>query len=335
VFPEAICVQERRLRPLKKGLSRIIFQTGESFDFKKDVLVIPVGLNYSDAKKFRSKLFIDYGEPVSIKEFEERYKQDKVKTINEFTKYFEAKLANQLVNIKNKDNYALLAAIEEIYLQKWMKDKNDDVNNLEHQYKASRGIDNMINVLDEENPKLIFSLREKTSSYIKQLNAAKLRDHLLRPEIISKMNVWTFVVEYIKVYLGMPIYLLGLVLNYPPYYLSRKGADKMAKHAEFYASIYCNLTMFLWTFYYAIQLLIVALVFRNWLLLWVYAVIVPFLGWFVIRFYPVKKKIFGRWRLLRLVRKDRKTVEQLVNQRGDIIQEIEEAKKEYIEFIKS
>ena len=42
---------------------------------------------YSEAKKFRSKLFINFGDPVSIKKYEEAYKLDKVKAINEFRKY--------------------------------------------------------------------------------------------------------------------------------------------------------------------------------------------------------------------------------------------------------
>ena len=186
LFPEAICIQERRLRPLKKGLARIVFQTEESFDFKKDILVIPVGINYSDAKRFRSKLFIDFGDPVSIKEYEERYKQDKVRTINEFTKTFEQKLSEQMLIIKDPKNDDLVAGIEEIYLQQWLKDRSEDIKNLESQYSASREIADMVNILDEKNPEVTTLLKEKITNYIEKLRSNRLRDHLLALRISIK-----------------------------------------------------------------------------------------------------------------------------------------------------
>ena len=141
------------------------------------------------------------------------------------------------------------------------------------------------------------------------LNTNKLRDHLLREESINKMNFGTFFLEYLIIYLGMPIYLIGLLLNFPPYYIAREFANKKVKKKEFYASFRVNLSFIFWTIYFIILMLTVALVFRNWLVLGVFSLTVATTGVFVIKFYSIMKKIFGRWRLLRMVRKDKKTVE--------------------------
>ncbi len=335
LFPEGICVQERRLRPLKKGLARIIFQTEETLDFKKDVLVIPVGLNYTAAYKFRSKLFIDIGKPISIKEYEASFKQDKVRTINDFTKMFEQKMAEHLVIIKNKDNDKLIEDIEEIYFHQWIKDRNDTHKSLERQYQATREIASMINVLDTEYPQIIESLKETTSTYIKELNKFNLRDHLLRPENISKMNFLSFIFESQLILWGSIIYFFGLIMNYPPYYFAKLFSTKKIKNIEFFASVYANVAMVFWGIYYAIQILTFALVFRNWMSLGIYALTIPVLGFYCLWFYPIRQKIFGRWRLLRMVRKDKTSVENLVKVRAEIILELENAKRTYIEFLKS
>ena len=128
----------------------------------------------------------------------------------------------------------------------------------------------------------------------------------------------------------MPVYFIGLLVNYLPYYLANNYTQKKIKKNEFKASVYANISLMMWVVFYFIQLLIVGLVFRNWMLLLIYAVTVPVLGKYVLSFYPVMKKIFGRWRLLRMVRKDRNTVQQLVNERAAIITELETAKKEYL-----
>jgi hypothetical protein len=94
------------------------------------------------------------------------------------------------------------------------------------------------------------------------------------------------------------------------------------------------MAMFLWVFYYLIQLLIVALLLRNWALLGFYVVLVPLLGIFVLNYYPIIKKILGRWRLLRLVRKDRTTVETLMQERGEIIEQLDAMKLEFLNFSK-
>ncbi len=326
LFPEGICIQERRLRPLKKGLARIVFQTAESFDFNKDILVVPVGLNYTDAKRFRSKVFIDYGKPVSVKEYQQRYLHDKVKTINDFTRMFETKMAEQMVIIGDPANDELVTGIEEIFLHSWMENSSGNELSMGQQYQATREIAGMVNELDKNQPEMIVRLKELILPYLDKLKKHQLRDHLLRPEIINKMNFVSFLLEYVKVYLGMPIYLIGLAMNYPPYYLAKNFSDEKIKNVEFYASVYANLAMILWILYYGLQLLFIGLRYHNWALLGIYACLVPITGLFVLGFYPIMKKIFGRWRLLRMVRKERHIVEELATERAVVIDAIEKAR---------
>jgi glycerol-3-phosphate O-acyltransferase/dihydroxyacetone phosphate acyltransferase len=334
LFPEAICIQEKRLQPLKKGLSRILFQTEEAVDFKKNVLVVPVGLNYSDAKKFRSKLFVNFGEPISIKKFEDRFKQDKVKTINEFTKYLEQEMAKLIIVIDNSGNDVLVKLLTEIYLATWMKDKKYDVKSLEKQYEASKEIAEMINYYDVHQPHLIESLKNKIISYTKNLNKLELRDHLLSAESINKMNVGRFLIDFFIMWFGLPIYFIGLVVNYPPYYISKKFTDAKIKKAEFYASIYANMAMLLWVIYYGLQVLCIGLLFHSWSLLALYAVIAPVLGCFVLSYYPVMKKILGRWNLIQLVRKEKATVEKLMAERTQLMEEIQLMKEAHFKHFK-
>ena len=327
LFPEAICILEKRLRPLKKGLARIVFQTEETLDFKKDILVIPVGINYSDAKRFRSKVFIDFGTPISVKEYEAQYKQDKVRTINDFTKVLEQKMAEHLVIINNPENDELVEAIEEIYLNTWIENKKQNFNDLNLQYEASKEIAKLVNQLESLNSDVLFSLKEKTTSYINKLKANQLRDHLLRPENINKMNGANFLLEYLIIYFGMPFYGLALICNYPPYYFAKKISYQKAKHVEFIASLYANVAMIFWILFFILQLLTIAIFFHNWIMLFISMLLIPSLGYFALQFYPLMKKIVGRWRLLRMVRKNRDEVVGMVNERAAIIEQIELAIK--------
>jgi hypothetical protein len=81
--------------------------------------------------------------------------------------------------------------------------------------------------------------------------------------------------------------------------------------------------MIFWLLFYPIQLIGVGLLFRSWPFLGVYALLVPLTGYFTLIYAPILKKIMGRLRLLRMVRKDRKIIETLIGDRNEVMAEIE------------
>lgn len=335
IFPEGIANHDRRLFPLKKGLSRIALQAFESFKYEKNILVVPIAVNYVAQTRFRSKVFIEVGHPISVKDYESKYKLDKVRTINEFTKNLNEKLAEYVQHINNPENDQLVADIEEVFTFQLLKEKELNVDMLLNHAEAANEIIKMVNVLDVAKPELILPLRTKLRNYLEFLKKNRLRDHLLREESINKMNFGTFLLEYLIIYLGVTIYLIGLLLNYPPYYIAKNLADKKVKKAEFYASFRANLSLIFWTFYFLIQIVIIGLVFKSWWFLLLHTMIVAFTGFFVIKFYPIMKKIFGRWRLLRMVRKEKDKVQKLVNDRAEILTDLSNAHLEYLSLTNS
>ncbi|MBN8696659.1 MAG: 1-acyl-sn-glycerol-3-phosphate acyltransferase [Bacteroidetes bacterium] len=318
LYPEAICILERRLRPLKKGLSRIVFQSAEAMDYSKNIWIVPAGINYTAANKFGSKVFIEFGKAMSADVYYERFKQDKVKTINEFTRDLERKMSDHLVIVKNPEHDRFLELIEEMYLTEWLKNKNVDPSDLEQQYIGSKEMAAMINHVDEHAPAMLIDLKVKAVDYNRRVKANLLRDHLLHPGNINKMNFGRFLLDGILLWLGLPIYMFGVLTNKLPYMLAQNVADNKVKHIEFYASVHANLGMILWLLYYPAQLLLIAFLFKSWMLLGVLSVLIPLSGLIALSFYPLMKKIFGRLRLLRMVRKDRKIVETLIGDRNEV-----------------
>jgi glycerol-3-phosphate O-acyltransferase / dihydroxyacetone phosphate acyltransferase len=329
LYPEGICIQEKRLQPVKKGLSRILFDTSVPGLLETDVLIIPAGLNYSNAKKFRSKVFINIGDPISTDKFKADHVDGSNKLYLDFTQKLSLEMTNLIVTINNKEDDELVENITEIYLNQFMDEHKLEHKSLEKHFLIRKKIANIINQLSEADPENRGKLNVNVSEYITKLNENKLRDHLLRPEAITNSSALHFVREFIILWLGLPIYALGLFINYPPYYLAKQFATSKIKKREFFASAYLNIAMFAWIFYYGIQLVTVALVFKNWAVLGLYAAITPLLGVYVLTYYPIMKKIFGKWNLLRLARKNREVVAELMSLRTSIINQLDEAKSKY------
>lgn len=67
LFPEANHNFKRRVRPLSKGFTRILFNTLERAP-ETDIQIIPVGINYRNSLAFPDKVALFFGKPIAVKE---------------------------------------------------------------------------------------------------------------------------------------------------------------------------------------------------------------------------------------------------------------------------
>lgn len=65
IFSEGRCINEWRLRPLKKGTARL---ATSSWEEDIPLTVLPVGLNYNPFRNFGKNVFIHFGEPLNREE---------------------------------------------------------------------------------------------------------------------------------------------------------------------------------------------------------------------------------------------------------------------------
>ena len=101
IFPEGICIQERRLKPAKKGAAKIMLGAEKKFGYNLNTRIIFLGLNYEKATKFDSNLFLNYSRPYGISEFIESFQENEGRGIKELTEFIGKKLKNQVVHIND------------------------------------------------------------------------------------------------------------------------------------------------------------------------------------------------------------------------------------------
>jgi 1-acyl-sn-glycerol-3-phosphate acyltransferase len=68
IFPEGSHNLARRVRPLSKGFTRIVFDSLEKYP-DLDIQLVPVGLNFVSAKNFPDSTAIYFGSPISSRAF--------------------------------------------------------------------------------------------------------------------------------------------------------------------------------------------------------------------------------------------------------------------------
>ncbi len=64
IFPEGTSSATHKLSKFKKGVARLAFQAESAHDFKLDLQVIPVTINYENHFKGQTEVWIKYGKPI-------------------------------------------------------------------------------------------------------------------------------------------------------------------------------------------------------------------------------------------------------------------------------
>ncbi len=111
MFSEGICVQEMRLRPLKKGTARI------AMEYAKDgspLTIIPTGLNYLKPTEFREDLLISMDTPFNAAEFAAEYNENNSKGIQSFNKRLVDGFQNSVIDIRDKKNEKTIEQLVEV-----------------------------------------------------------------------------------------------------------------------------------------------------------------------------------------------------------------------------
>ncbi|MBC7447002.1 MAG: 1-acyl-sn-glycerol-3-phosphate acyltransferase, partial [Hymenobacteraceae bacterium] len=112
IFPEGSSVLTRRLRPVKSGAARIALGAEARHDWQLGVRIVPVGLNYAAADRFRSRVYRRVGPPIRVADYRARYEANPSAAIRALTADLRRALDQQLHAPRTDADEALLRALE-------------------------------------------------------------------------------------------------------------------------------------------------------------------------------------------------------------------------------
>ncbi|WP_273566239.1 lysophospholipid acyltransferase family protein [Maribacter halichondriae] len=102
MFPEANHNLRRRVRPLSKGFTRILFAALEKQP-NLDIQLVPVGLNYRNATAFPDQMAINYGKAIPLQDF--IVKNDQQVSIAKIKAEVTGALLHLTTHIDDEENY--------------------------------------------------------------------------------------------------------------------------------------------------------------------------------------------------------------------------------------
>ena len=331
IFPEGVSTGERTLSKIKTGAARIGFGAMVKNDWALDITMIPVGLSYSNAIKFKSNVIVRYGSPISLKEFRDQYNLDEFNVVNQLTQQIETALTKLTTNVNDLASEEIVSALELIYKKELMTDLGLDLKNKSDDFSATKGLVNGVEWYFKNKPERVEEFKEKFQNYQNHLSLLKLKDEFLDP---TNKSITLFeriqIIAYLT--LGFPIYLYGVINNIIPYKLPRLIAKQFARSKSEIAPTKLITGIGIFVIYYILEILFFSLVFNNQLLTIIYISSLIPSGNFVLSYIFKIRKYRQHLRFLTIFYQKRYLMYQIIEERQALIKFINKAKDEYIEI---
>lgn len=336
IFPEGTSVRERKLRKLKTGTARIALGAEEKFDFNLDLKIVSLGLNYSKPESFRSEVFVNVAEVISIQEYQEAFQKDAFQATQEITEQMRLQLEENIIITQDAEDEQLMKEIETVYKSQLSQEIELSEEEKEQDFLISKGIADAVTHFNLHEPERIQAFRPKIKNYLDNLESLNINDEFFTKRK-SQGLVWSALQTALYFILGFPLFLYGLLNNYIPYILpSQVGYKvvKMSKVEEYIAPVMMITGIFTFPIFYGLQIWTFHWLTQDFWLTLVYFISLPLTGFFALFYVNYFQSTRNKWRVFSLFFKKTALVSQLIAKRTEILQELEKAKEDYLTFYK-
>lgn len=324
VFPEGVSVTQRKILPFKTGVARIARGAEIKNNFKLNIHIVPVGLNYSDPHQFRSDVFINIGKPIRVNDFISKDEKNEAHDIDLLTSTAEKALYETTLHVENDDDDKLLTQVDAIYTRDLKDELGIQFTEQVREFNVQKEMVNAIRYFREHNPVGLDNLAKQVENYLTTLKNHGLSDEDIHDiqfsQSFRRIGIFIF---------GFPIFFIGVLLNAIPWFLTQFILKKLRFKDSFQGSVAMGAGLIVFTLYYLVGTLV--LFFATPLSWW--ALLFPGLAYIFGVYAQIYRAAINysihRKRLRKLLKADQRAAEKLAEQRELLILQCEEFRAVY------
>ena len=299
IMPEGGQGEQRRMRPLVKGVFRIAFAAQEQCKPGESIKILPVGLDMGDLVKFGQPLIINIGAPIEVKEYVSLYQENPAVAINKLKDELARRLHNQTLDIASDLYY------EEMETFVYAFDKTECVaqgmrGSAVNCFHARQQLAERLVEMERTQPERMMKLAEKAREFKRCLKQMNLRSWVMASRPCTWQQKLLLIVALL---VTLPVFLVGLCMNILPFTLpiAIRKATKCS-YEGFYSSIQFGGALLTFPLCYALQMLLCAqLLPLTWWAVVILLVLHPVFGKIAFEWWRLMRKTVALCRYTRLV----------------------------------
>ena len=212
LFPEGTTHSESQLLPLRTGAARIALQNEADMNWAGQVSIVPIGLWYENKIRFRSSILLVVGEPFTLNNYQANYIEDERETVRLVTEKIEKGLNDVVLQAESREILRALPVVAN-----WLNEGKPI--SLEEQHTQMQQLIGIYERMKQEAPERLNHIVDAMRRYDGLLRAMGMDDPWQVD--LPKISGWQFFGRLLILILLAPFALLGLLVSYLPYQLTR------------------------------------------------------------------------------------------------------------------
>jgi 1-acyl-sn-glycerol-3-phosphate acyltransferase len=272
IHPEGNCVPKKQVGKFKKGLARIALGAEAEKDFNLGVNVIPVGINYREITGARKGIHVQFGKPIMVSDYQDRYHNSTASAITDLTRTVEKGVRKVTVDIDTTD-YQLTEQVID-----FMKKNRSSINTRskydKEEVQFEKGTIAQLKEAEQRNPGLKDGLRESLRKVNKMLNEYNLD---INYSFRESKSVSRLIAEGIGYFAVLPVVIYGWINNIIPWFLMNKVGEKVNEN-QFKNSARMVAGLLIFPFSYILQTAVVGVYLGSGINLLFYLISLPVTG---------------------------------------------------------
>ncbi len=328
IFPEGTSRTERKLRPIKTGTARICLGAENQNDFALGVQIVPIGINYSNPHHFKSDVFINFGEPILVKEYQKQFEADNWDGVLQLTERLKTELEKLVIIVEDERLGKIIEQIEILYRSK-LRDESKPHEKAPQDFYLSKDIVKAVQYYAEHLPEELLDFERKIDDYLRNLKRLKIRDTQVRSSKIPFNYVW-FALYFVFTF---PLFLFGFAGNFLPFKTAEFASKKITVREDFIGSLKLASGLFIFLILYILESLFIRSFTNNYIALGFLLSLYP-AGMFTVSYIKNYYKMRGTFKYIRLFIKKSDLIAELKTTRKELVATLERGKKLYVEKVK-
>lgn len=292
MMPEGNHGNKRLLRPLVKGIFRIAFGAQEEYGEQDGVQIVPVGLDYEKYTNFRTKLLVNFGEPLPVNQFYKAYKEDPARATNAIRIRLAEEMSKYMIDIRSAEFYNMYMDLRTIYNKSMRTNMGITGKDLYSRFRADKEMIRILEDKEKNDPGIIKTIAEKVKIYSEGVTNLGLRDWLFTN---NKYSFFLLVPLTIGLILLFPLFLYGLINNIIPFQLPLLVIKKF-KDPQFHSTVKFVVGLIIFPIWYLILFILALIIVEPGWIKWIYLASLLPAGLFAHQWYIWFKKLRSMWK---------------------------------------
>jgi len=302
IMPEGNQGEQRKLRPLVKGIFRIAFAAQQNSNVQPNVKIIPVGIDYGNLTKFGKHIIINIGKPIEVSEYMQSYAANPVSATNEIRERLWTDLNNLSLNLASENHYTCFETTAEVATTTFVQ-KIGLPNTTFYRFKARQEIAKKLVAVENAEPEKIEKLDSLCKEYSRLLKKNNLQNRVLEQGIPKSLNL---IIDSFKLLFTFPFFTYGLLCNFLPFFIPvyiRKNVLK-AQYEGFFSSLQFVTGIVTFPLFYLLQtILFYNLIYSTWWVALIFLFIQYPFGRYAIKWNKEAKRFIAKTKYQLLMKK--------------------------------